>query len=109
MREIGVFRQLDTSRSSLYGRSPRLRTEHNDVTWITSWFPSPCNSLQMQRAPLLSAIGKLALLGEQAGISVAKMIQILEAGFSVKDLLRLIESRISRECSASPAPNHWIM
>ena len=44
----------------------------------------------MYRPGLLSAIGKLAIAGEQAGFSVEQMIQLLDDGLTVETLLDLI-------------------
>lgn len=39
---------------------------------------------------LVQAIRKLALAGEQAGLSIEEMIELLETGVSVETLLNLI-------------------
>ena len=46
----------------------------------------------MDNPSLLTAINKLAISGERAGLSVEKMIQILNAGISMETLLQLIDS-----------------
>ncbi len=48
----------------------------------------------MPQAVLTRAIEKLASAGEQAGISVADMIRILQAGVSVEALVNLIERNL---------------
>jgi hypothetical protein len=48
----------------------------------------------MPQAVLTRAIEKLASAGEQAGISVADMIRILQAGVSVEALVNLIEHNL---------------
>jgi hypothetical protein len=53
----------------------------------------------MPQAVLTRAIEKLASAGEQAGISVADMIRILQAGVSVEALVDLIERNL---------PNNYI-
>jgi hypothetical protein len=60
---------------------------------------------------LLGAIGKLAIAGEQAGFSIEQMIQILNAGFSVEDLLGLIDRRLdpTPESVNSSATSRWVM
>jgi len=46
----------------------------------------------MENAVLMSGVSKLAIHGERAGLTVEQMIRILNAGFTVEDLLHLIES-----------------
>jgi hypothetical protein len=48
----------------------------------------------MQHPALARAIERLARAGEQAGISVEQMIQILNAGVSVETLLDIIDKRL---------------
>lgn len=48
----------------------------------------------MQHPVLARAIARLVAAGEQAGISVEQMIQILNAGVSVEALLDLIDKRL---------------
>lgn len=43
------------------------------------------------------AVGKLAIAGERAGFTLEQMIRILNAGFTVEDLLDLIESRLQEQ------------
>ena len=45
--------------------------------------------------PIITAIEKLVLAGEQAGFTVEQMIQILQTGASVEALLHMIEGRLS--------------
>jgi hypothetical protein len=45
----------------------------------------------MYRPHLHSAINKLVIAGEQAGFSLEQMIQLLDDGLSVENLLDLIE------------------
>jgi len=47
----------------------------------------------MQPASLVAAISKLAVAGEQAGLSLEHMIQLLDAGLSVETLIKLIAWR----------------
>jgi hypothetical protein len=46
---------------------------------------------------LARAIRKLALVGEQAGLSIEEMIELLKTGVSVDTLLNLICSRLKVE------------
>lgn len=56
--------------------------------------------------PIMIAIEKLVLAGEEAGFSIEQMIQILQAGASVEGLLQLIERRLS---PAVPSSSRWVM
>ena len=53
----------------------------------------------MENPALVSAIGKLAMAGEKAGFTVEQMIRILNNGFSVEELVELIESRLQKQGS----------
>lgn len=48
----------------------------------------------MQQPVLARAIERLVQVGQQAGISVEQMIQILNAGGSVETLLDIIDKRL---------------
>jgi hypothetical protein len=56
--------------------------------------------------PIMIAIEKLVLAGEEAGFSVEQMIHILQTGASVEALLQLIEWRLS---PAAPSSARWVM
>jgi hypothetical protein len=65
----------------------------------------------MERPILISAIHKLALAGEQAGFSVEQMIQMLNEGLSVEELITLIGLRIEGD-ERKLGPTHsfsWVM
>ena len=47
----------------------------------------------MERPSLITAIGKLASAGEQAGFTVEQMIDLLDGGWGVVALLELIAWR----------------
>ena len=49
--------------------------------------------------PLYTAICKLAIAGEQAGLSIENMIGLLNAGVSIETLVDIIEERLSGKCS----------
>jgi hypothetical protein len=51
----------------------------------------------MDDPTLITAVTKLSSFGIRAGLTTDKMIQILEAGFTVEDLVRLIDSRFPSE------------
>ncbi len=51
----------------------------------------------MDHPALLSAVDKLAIAGERVGFSAEQMIRLLNAGFSVDDLLQLIVARLISE------------
>ena len=57
----------------------------------------------MPQPVLTRAVEKLALAGEQAGLSVEEMIRILNAGVSVESLLDLIEWKILAQEQAAPS------
>ena len=47
----------------------------------------------MERESLVIAISKLAVAGEQAGFSLEQMIQLLDSGLTVENLIELIAWR----------------
>ena len=49
----------------------------------------------MQNPKLVTAIGKLAIAGEQAGLTLEQMIQLLNNGLRVETLLELITWRLT--------------
>ena len=49
----------------------------------------------MQNPKLVAAIGKLAIAGEQAGLSIEQMIQMLNDGLRVETLVDLITWRLT--------------
>jgi len=57
--------------------------------------------------PIMTAIGKLVLAGEQAGFSVEQMIQLLQTGGSVETLLCFIELRLSPPTGGRSS--RWVM
>ena len=66
----------------------------------------------MSQASLQIAIEKLAIAGEQAGLSVEQMIGLLNAGLSVATLLDLIAWRLENIGSNVPgvaSVYNWIM
>lgn len=58
----------------------------------------------MQNPKLMTAIGKLAVAGEQAGLSIEQMIQLLNDGLSVETLLELITWRLAQVRQPITAP-----
>ena len=48
----------------------------------------------MQNPKLVTAIAKLAVAGEQAGLSIEQMIQLLDDGLRVETLVDLITWRL---------------
>jgi hypothetical protein len=78
---------------------------------------SCCEKIQwgfayMQNTKLVTAIGKLAVAGEQAGLSVEQMIQLLNDGLTVETLLELIAWRLTEVRSPMTAPcrsSRWMM
>jgi len=61
---------------------------------------------------LLTAVAKLAIAGDQAGFSVEQLIQLLNAGISIEAVLDLIALRVYDE-ARKPGPqstsSRWIM
>jgi len=51
----------------------------------------------MESPVLISAIEKMASAGERAGFTVDQMLRILNAGFSVEELVGLIEFRLRKQ------------
>ena len=62
----------------------------------------------MQRSSIARSVYKLAVAGEQAGFSVERMIQMLNAGITVETLLDLIEWRL-RDAAPGGGSSRWIM
>ena len=50
--------------------------------------------VQMANPTLVTAVGKLAMAGEQAGFSLEEMIDVLNSGASVLTLFALISRRL---------------
>jgi hypothetical protein len=66
----------------------------------------------MSKATLQSAIEKLAIAGEQAGLSLDQMIYLLSSGLTVATLLDLIAWRLQYMESNAPVVSsvyNWIM
>lgn len=59
------------------------------------------------KQPLATTVQNLVDAGEQAGLSVDQMIQLLQAGLSVSGLLDLIELRLAP--SEPYIPTRWVM
>ena len=62
----------------------------------------------MEQPTLMTAIAKLVLAGEQAGLTVEQMIQLLQTGASVEALLNLIELRLFPHV-ATLQSSRWVM
>jgi len=64
----------------------------------------------MQKPSLEIAIGKLAIAGEQAGITVEQMIQLLDDGLTVETLLDLISWRLghAHRSSETGGSSMWV-
>lgn len=58
--------------------------------------------------PTVDAINRLALAGERAGFSIEQMIELLLQGFTVENLLCLIEWRLSPPTVAQSS-SRWVM
>lgn len=63
----------------------------------------------LENSSLITAIKKLVSFGKQAGFTVDQMIEILNAGTSVEDLLRLIASNLDFEVETPRDFSPWIM
>ena len=62
----------------------------------------------MEQPTLMTAIAKLVLAGEQAGLTVEQMIQLLQTGASVEALLNLIELRLFPRVAPLQS-SRWVM
>ena len=65
----------------------------------------------MENPSLVTAIGKLAIAGEQAGFSVEQMIGLLDEGLTVETLLDLISWRLGQSHqtpSTTGSSSYWI-
>ena len=61
---------------------------------------------------LVTAIGKLAVAGEQAGLSIEEMIRLLNDGLTVETLLELITWRLAEMQNPITPPScsaHWVV
>jgi hypothetical protein len=63
----------------------------------------------MQRATLARAVERFAVAGEEAGLSVELMIQILNAGVSVETLLDLIDRSLQGRREQTGRSSGWVM
>lgn len=65
----------------------------------------------MERVALVSGIGKLATVGQQAGFSVEQMIQLLDAGLTVEGLVELIAWRLEQPKPLAPVASSsiWVV
>jgi hypothetical protein len=64
----------------------------------------------VEKPTLITAVNKLAMAGEQAGLSLEQMIEMLNSGLNVATLLDLISWRLNG-CQV-PAPSRsscWMM
>lgn len=65
----------------------------------------------VQNSTLVTAIGKLAIAGEQAGLSIEQMIQLLNDGLKVETLVDLITWRLAEVPNPVTPPSRsarWI-
>ena len=66
----------------------------------------------MAAAALMKAIEKLAVAGEEAGLSVEQMIEMLNGGVSVETLIELISCRLDLLQNSKPSvlsSVRWVM
>jgi hypothetical protein len=49
---------------------------------------------------LVSAVSKLALVGQRAGFSIDEIIRMLNGGLTVEELLELIELRLEKTATS---------
>ena len=57
---------------------------------------------------LQCSMAKLAIAGEQAGLTVEQMIWLLNSGVTVEGLLRLIECRLT-PIMEGPRSSRWVV
>jgi hypothetical protein len=66
----------------------------------------------MERVPLITAVRELVIVGERAGFSIEEMVELLNAGVSLKCLLELIAERINADLETGTGPlgrSRWVM
>jgi hypothetical protein len=63
----------------------------------------------MATPSLQASVFKLAMAGEQAGFTVERMIQMLNAGVTIEGLLQLIEWRLTLPPAGEQRSSRWIM
>ena len=63
-------------------------------------------ALRMKGPSLEIAIAKLATAGEQAGLTVEQMIELLNQGLTVLALIDLIQWRLSLHGTCGPVSSH---
>lgn len=65
----------------------------------------------MEKTSLSTAIGKLAIAGQQAGFSIEQMIHLLNDGLTVETLLELISWRLCEmpnPITGQSYSAHWV-
>jgi len=65
----------------------------------------------MAASSIAASIFKLAVAGEQAGFTLEQMIELLNAGLTVKSLLRMIEQKLARASAYTEQLgfSRWVM
>jgi hypothetical protein len=66
----------------------------------------------MDKPCLITAVGKIAIAGEQAGFSVEQMIALLNEGLTVETLLDLISWRLedaTKPMIRPPCSSGWVV
>ena len=63
----------------------------------------------MATPSLQTSVFKLAIAGEQAGLTIEQMIQMLNDGVSIEGLLRVIALRLGQPIVEDSRSSRWIM
>ena len=63
----------------------------------------------MATLSLQTSVFKLAIAGEQAGLTIEQMIQMLNDGVSIEGLLRVIAWRLGQPIVEDSRSSRWIM
>ena len=63
----------------------------------------------VERPSVAQSLAKLAIAGEQAGISFHEIIHMLSTGITVETLLNFIESRLRNPDRTADRSVRWVM
>ena len=63
----------------------------------------------MEHPSVAQSLAKLAIAGEQAGVSFHEIIQMLSSGIAVETLFNLFESRMHKRDRTPERSSRWVM
>lgn len=63
----------------------------------------------MERPSVAQSLAKLAIAGQQAGISFHELIHMLSTGITVETLLNFIEWRLHKPDPTADRSSRWVM